>query len=141
MLKEAGVSGVREGAVSVGGSGFEAEADWTNLKSPETYVGYDRTENFTSPDAAKFDQRRTYRAPSRLALNQWSLAGRSRETVAGGGEAQAEVRRHIEAIARREENPFICGSLAERPGVCPPLTSQGNAVMPPCGRIQPNTSR
>ena len=69
------MSGVVDGAVSVDGSGFESAADWANLKSPETYVGYERMENFASPDAARRDQRRTYRAPSRLALNQWSLAG------------------------------------------------------------------
>ena len=75
LLKDGGVSGVVDGAVSVDGSGFEAAADWANLKSPETYVGYERLENFASPDAARRDQRRTYRASSRLALNQWSLAG------------------------------------------------------------------
>ncbi len=75
LLKEAGASGVSDGVVSADGSGFEAAADWSSLKSPETYTGYDRTQNFASPDAAKLDQRRAYRAPSRLALNQWSLAG------------------------------------------------------------------
>ncbi|PWT80574.1 MAG: thioredoxin [Blastocatellia bacterium] len=75
LLKEAGAAGVSDGVVSVEARGFEAAADWANLRSPETYVGHERTENFASPDAAKLDQRRTYRAPSRLALNQWSLAG------------------------------------------------------------------
>ena len=75
LLKEAGASGVSDGVVSVEGSGLEAAADWSSLRSPETYVGYDRTQNFASRDAARLDQRRTYRAPSRLALNQWSLAG------------------------------------------------------------------
>ena len=75
LLKEAGASGVSDGVVSVDGSGFEAAADWSSLRSPETYVGYDRAQNFASRDTARLDQRRTYRAPSRLALNQWSLAG------------------------------------------------------------------
>jgi thiol-disulfide isomerase/thioredoxin len=75
LLKEAGVSGVNDGLVSVDGHGFEAAADWSSLRSPETYVGYDRTQNFASADVAKVDQRRTYRAPSRLALNEWALAG------------------------------------------------------------------
>jgi thiol-disulfide isomerase/thioredoxin len=75
LLKETGAPGVSDGVVSVDGSGFEAAADWSSLRSPETYVGYDRTQNFASQDAARLDQRRTYRAPSRLALNQWSLAG------------------------------------------------------------------
>ena len=75
LLREVGATGVNDGVVSVDGSGFEAAADWNNLRSPETYVGDDRSENFASQDAARLDQRRTYRAPSRLALNQWSLAG------------------------------------------------------------------
>jgi len=75
LLKEAGASEVSDGFVSVDGRGFEATADWSSLRSSETYVGYDRTQNFASPDAARLDQRRTYRAPSRLALNQWSLVG------------------------------------------------------------------
>jgi thiol-disulfide isomerase/thioredoxin len=75
LLKEAGALGVSDGIVSVDASGFEAAADWSSLRSPETYVGFDRIQNFASRDAARLDQRRTYRTPSRLALNQWSLAG------------------------------------------------------------------
>jgi thiol-disulfide isomerase/thioredoxin len=75
LLLEAGGAGTGNGLVSVDAGGFEAAADWTNLRSPETYVGYERSENFASRDAAALDQRRAYRAPARLALNQWSLAG------------------------------------------------------------------
>ena len=75
LLKEAGVSSVGDDVVPVDGSGFEAPADWMNLKSPDTYVGYARAENFGSPDGARRDQPRTYRAAPRLTLNQWSLAG------------------------------------------------------------------
>ena len=75
LVKDAGVPGVDDGVVSVNGSGFESAADWANLKSPETYLGYERVENFASPDPARRDRPRAYRAPSRLALNQWSLAG------------------------------------------------------------------
>jgi hypothetical protein len=75
MLSEAGVAGTGNGLVSVEGSGFEAAADWTNLRSPETYVGYERSENFVSRGPAALDQRRAYVSPARLALNQWSLAG------------------------------------------------------------------
>src|SRR5262245_30046205 len=75
LLREADASEASKGLVTVEGSGFEAAADWSNLRSPETYVGYDRTQNFASKDAAKVDERHTYRTPSRLALNEWSLAG------------------------------------------------------------------
>jgi len=36
--------------VSVDASGVEAAAEWHNLRSPETYVGYKRTERFVSPE-------------------------------------------------------------------------------------------
>src|SRR3712207_8793095 len=48
-------------------------SDWGNLQSPETYVGYDRTENFASPGGAVVDQRHVYAAPALLRLNQWAL--------------------------------------------------------------------
>jgi thiol-disulfide isomerase/thioredoxin len=76
LLTEAGVAGVREGsAVSVAGEGIEAAADWANLRSPETYVGYDRLQSFASRGGADPDRRRIYAAPPRLALNQWALTG------------------------------------------------------------------
>jgi len=53
----------------------EAAADWDNLKSPENYVGYERTENFASRGGAVLDERRIYVAPSALRLNQWALSG------------------------------------------------------------------
>jgi Thioredoxin like C-terminal domain len=45
------------------------------LKSPENYLGYERTENFASPGGAVVDQSRVYAVPSRLRLNQWALSG------------------------------------------------------------------
>jgi len=57
------------------GFGVEAAADWDNLRTPETYLGYGRTEHFGSPGGVGFDQRRRYRFPDRLRLGQWALAG------------------------------------------------------------------
>jgi hypothetical protein len=45
------------------------------LRTPETYVGYGRGENFASSDGAAFDERRAHEFPSRLSLNHWALAG------------------------------------------------------------------
>ena len=75
LLAEAGVGGISQELVSVAGRGVEAAADWDSLRSPENYVGYDRTENFASPGGAAPDQRRVYTAPARLSLNHWALAG------------------------------------------------------------------
>jgi Thioredoxin like C-terminal domain/AhpC/TSA family len=76
LLGEAGGAGFRDGdGVSVEAAGVEAQADWANLRSPENYVGYRRTEHFASPGGIERDRRRLYAAPARLALNQWALAG------------------------------------------------------------------
>lgn len=74
LLEEAGTSSVG-GLVSVTGSGVEAAADWGNLKSPEIYLGHDRTANFSSPGRIAPGRARVYAAPARLGLNQWALAG------------------------------------------------------------------
>jgi thiol-disulfide isomerase/thioredoxin len=75
LLVEAGVAANRDGGASIDASGVEAPADWANLKSPENYVGYERTSNFASPGGAEADRRRVYAVPARLSLNQWALAG------------------------------------------------------------------
>lgn len=67
---------VPAGFVSVRGTGTEAAADMTDVRSPETYIGYERAEHFASPGGLKHDSPRRYAAPGSLTLNQWSLAGR-----------------------------------------------------------------
>jgi thiol-disulfide isomerase/thioredoxin len=75
LLSEAGTGGVGHELVSVDARGAEAAADWSTLKSPENYVGYERTQNFASPGGAVLDKRRVYAAPARLRLNHWALSG------------------------------------------------------------------
>jgi thiol-disulfide isomerase/thioredoxin len=75
LLAEAGVGEVSREPVSVAGRGLEAAADWSNLKSPENYVGYDRTRSFASPGGALLDKPRDYMLPARLRLNEWALSG------------------------------------------------------------------
>jgi hypothetical protein len=67
--------GVEREFVSVEGLGMEAEADWDQLRTPETYLGYGRSEHFASPDGAAYDERRAYELPERLRFNHWALAG------------------------------------------------------------------
>ena len=75
LLTEAGGTGIGRDLVTVEGRGVEAPADWSNLRSPENYLGYQRTEGFASPGGAIPDQRRIYVAPARLGLNQWAVSG------------------------------------------------------------------
>jgi thiol-disulfide isomerase/thioredoxin len=75
LLREAGRDRIGEELVSVAPEGFEAQADWENLETPETYLGYQQGQNFASPGGARFGERRTYGAPDRLQLNEWALSG------------------------------------------------------------------
>jgi thiol-disulfide isomerase/thioredoxin len=75
LLSEAGASGVGHQLVSVNARGAEAPADWKNLKSQENYVGFERTENFSSPGRAVLGKPLIYVTPARLKLNDWALSG------------------------------------------------------------------
>ena len=61
--------------VSANLSGIQAAPDVTHIKSSETYIGYDRAENFSSPTGIIHDQSKTYDEPHKLDLNHWGLAG------------------------------------------------------------------
>jgi thiol-disulfide isomerase/thioredoxin len=74
LLAEAG-SDAGHDVVSVEARGAEAPADWAALRSPETYAGYERTENFASPGGAVPGRRHSYQAPAELRLNHWALSG------------------------------------------------------------------
>ncbi|WP_158817585.1 cytochrome c biogenesis protein DipZ [Methylocapsa sp. S129] len=75
LLAEAGASGVSQDIVAVNAQGAEAAADMNDVKSPETYLGYMRAENFASPGGAVSDKPQTYSIAPQLQLNQWALAG------------------------------------------------------------------
>ena len=75
LLAEAGQGGFDRDIVSVEGVGVEAAPDWDSLRSPETYVGYQRTERFASPGGVRSGSRHVYSAPAQLRLNQWALSG------------------------------------------------------------------
>ncbi len=65
LLRETGAD-VGDDLVAVTPDGLEAQADWDNVQSPETYLGSDQGQNFES---------RPYVAEDPLRLNHWALAG------------------------------------------------------------------
>ena len=75
LLSEGGSGTVSRDLVSVEARGAEVAADWGNLKSPENYIGFERTENFSSPGRAILGQPHIYAIPARLKLNDWALSG------------------------------------------------------------------
>jgi thiol-disulfide isomerase/thioredoxin len=75
LLADAGAQGVGHELAKVEGVGIEAAPDWADLKSPESYVGYDQAANFASPGGEARDKRRVYAGPLTLNLNHWALSG------------------------------------------------------------------
>jgi cytochrome c biogenesis protein CcdA/thiol-disulfide isomerase/thioredoxin len=75
LLAESGKRDVAGGYVNVNAGGVEAASDLVAVQSPETYVGYERTENFASPGGTVRDMRHDYTTPSSLQKNQWALGG------------------------------------------------------------------
>jgi cytochrome c biogenesis protein CcdA/thiol-disulfide isomerase/thioredoxin len=75
LLKEKNSSLNATGFVQVNPSGSEVAPDFGNVASPETYVGYDRAQNYASPEKIRQDKPQPYTAPARLTVNQWGLVG------------------------------------------------------------------
>ncbi|MFD1560419.1 cytochrome c biogenesis protein DipZ [Paraburkholderia silviterrae] len=78
LLAEAGHPGASKVALGIAGmsaQGVEAAADKADVQSPETYIGYERAENFASPGGEAADKLHTYSVPSQPAVNDWGLAG------------------------------------------------------------------
>ncbi|HEX3504503.1 MAG TPA: cytochrome c biogenesis protein DipZ [Xanthobacteraceae bacterium] len=74
LLTEAGNKDVPTGIADVNASGAEA-APSSSDQSPETYVGYNRADNFVSPGGLVPDESHVYTAAAQPRLNQWSLSG------------------------------------------------------------------
>jgi thiol-disulfide isomerase/thioredoxin len=75
LLTEAGADGIDPNPVTLNPAGVEAAADWHSLWSPENYLGYERSENFASPNGAVLGTRHSYAVPGRLRLNHWGIGG------------------------------------------------------------------
>ena len=75
MLGDRDARGIDRKLVSVDPRGGEVAADWANLRSPESYVGFDRGENFASTSRQVPNRPARYEAPAKLTLNHWALAG------------------------------------------------------------------
>ena len=75
LLAETGKTDIAQGVVAVTAAGAEAAADSGNVKSPETYIGFMRAENFSSPGGTVQDVDHLYALPADLRLNQWALNG------------------------------------------------------------------
>ncbi|PVE22013.1 cytochrome C biogenesis protein [Microvirga sp. KLBC 81] len=74
LLAEAGSRKDDSGFVTPDAQGAEAAPDLARVRSGETYIGYMRASNFSSPEQVGADQAQDYTA-GQLRLNEWGLAG------------------------------------------------------------------
>src|SRR5919198_1164239 len=133
--------GVERELVSVEGVGVEAAADWDQLRTPETYLGYWRSGQFASPSGGTYDQRRAYELPERLRLNYWALAGEwtigAENVVLNGAGGSIAYRFHardahlVLSPGAREPTPFRVLLDGEAPGPAHgvDVDAEGNGVL------------
>ena len=76
LLEERAASPMPGSTVSVQAEGVEAAADMTDVRSPETYIGYARAEHFASPGGIRQDAEKDYSVPAQPALNKWGFSGK-----------------------------------------------------------------
>jgi cytochrome c biogenesis protein CcdA/thiol-disulfide isomerase/thioredoxin len=95
LLARAGRTNVSGGLVAINASGAEAASDSDDVRSPETYIGYARAENFVSPGGVVKDGSHIY-AAGNPQLNEWGLSGDW--TI---GEEQARLNRKDGSIVYR----------------------------------------
>src|SRR5271165_1378424 len=74
LLAEAGRTDVAAGLVAVTATEAEAASDTTDTQSPETYIGFNRSENFVSPGGTVRSAPHVYAAGT-PRLNEWGLSG------------------------------------------------------------------
>jgi len=74
LLAEAGKANVAADMVQVKATGAEAASNQADVQSPETYVGWQRSENFVDQKGTVNDAAHTYVAAT-PRLNEWGLTG------------------------------------------------------------------
>jgi thiol-disulfide isomerase/thioredoxin len=127
LLREAGHDGIGDDLVSVADEGLEAQADWDNLETPETYLGYRQAERFAAPDGSELDQPFEFVVPDPLELNRWALSGNwtieSRASVLNKADGKIAFRFHARDVnlvmgppGRDSSVPFRVRVDGEPPG-------------------------
>ncbi|MGB3274209.1 MAG: redoxin family protein, partial [Xanthobacteraceae bacterium] len=98
LLSEAHGAAMAGSLVSVDASGAQAASTFADVLSPETYLGYERAENFVSPGGLVRDVAHVYAAPGMPKLNEWGLAGdwtvHDEHAALDGGEGAIVFRFH-----------------------------------------------
>ncbi|PMU55663.1 cytochrome C biogenesis protein [Pseudomonas sp. GP01-A6] len=75
LLRESGATKVAGGLIEADAKGIQAAPDMNEVQSPETYLGFQRAENFVTTGTLGTDKVVNYPAAGNLALNNWTLEG------------------------------------------------------------------
>jgi cytochrome c biogenesis protein CcdA/peroxiredoxin len=75
LLKENGATSLSAQATNISAAGAQAAPDDADVRSPETYIGYNRAEHFASIEPIAQNARQPYLPRPRISLNQWALGG------------------------------------------------------------------
>lgn len=75
LLREAGAAKVSDSVIQADAQGVQLAPDMATVLSPETYVGYQRSEHFVPEASLAPDKVANYQVPAQLALNDWGLNG------------------------------------------------------------------
>jgi len=75
LLADAGGTGFDSTLVQVQPEGLEVSANWNDVRSPESYLGYGQSAGFASPDGERLDSPHDYSRPTSLGLNRWAPVG------------------------------------------------------------------
>ncbi|WP_263359614.1 cytochrome c biogenesis protein DipZ [Acidicapsa ligni] len=79
LLEEANHKPLPHASINIAATGAEAAPDSNDVKSPETYVGYERAQNFASPGGLNQDVPQLYKAPADFKQNEWAFDGNWRD--------------------------------------------------------------
>lgn len=98
LLVEAGHDDLPGGRGAREGNGAQAASDDEQNASPETYIGYERAEDFASTPAMSHDVATDYALPLKFRRNQWGLEGnwtvRAESATASAAGAKIRFRFH-----------------------------------------------
>ena len=112
LLAEAGRAPTDAQMSKATGSGAQVQANVADIRSPETYVGYARADNFVSPGGLLRDGAKTY-ANAPLELNDWAFEGSWNDGRQSARSVAAGAKIHFRFHAR--DLHLVLGSTTGKP--------------------------
>jgi cytochrome c biogenesis protein CcdA/thiol-disulfide isomerase/thioredoxin len=112
LLAEAGHAPKDMAMADAKGSGAQAASTFSEIGSPETYIGYARADRFESPGGLLHNQPKSY-SDAPLSLNQWALEGQWLDARQGAKSLAPGAKIHFRFHAR--DLHLVIGSATGRP--------------------------